>query len=55
METKAFPNRPGSPSLRATIPVGVVEGLKLKSGDTIRWNLEVREGRIVAVVEKVEK
>lgn len=52
MKTKAFPNRPGSPSLRATIPQGVVEALKIKAGDTLTWSLEVKEGRIVAIVEK---
>jgi len=35
-------------------PQGVVESLKLEQGDTLNWSIEVKEGKIVAVVEKAE-
>jgi len=54
MESKVFQVRPTSTSLRGTIPQGVVESLKLKHGDTLRWSIEVRGGKSVAVVEKAE-
>ena len=54
METKVFPNRPNSPSLRATIPRGIVAALKLIEGDSIRWDIEARGGQIVVVVTKAE-
>jgi len=54
MESKVFQVRPGSPSLRGTIPQGIAEALKLQHGDTLKWSLEVREAVIVALVEKVE-
>jgi len=52
METKAFQIRPNSPSLRATIPEGIVKTLKLLHGDTLIWDLEARDGEIVAIVRK---
>jgi hypothetical protein len=54
METKVFLNRTDSLSLRATIPRGVVSDLKLKDADSIHWELESRDGKIVAVVTKAE-
>ena len=54
METKLFPNRTGSLSLRATFPQGIVSALKLKEGDSVKWEIEARDGEIVAVVKKAE-
>lgn len=54
METIVGKNRPGSPSLKSTIPQGVVVALRLKPRDTIMWMIEARDGKIIATVEKVE-
>jgi len=54
MKSKVFQIRPGSPSLRGTIPQGVAEALKLQHGDTVEWSLTVRDGKIVATIEKKE-
>lgn len=51
MESTTSLNRPGSSSLKTTIPAGVVNALKLKAGDKVVWNLEVKEGQIVAFVK----
>ncbi len=53
MKTKVFQVRPGSPSLRGTIPFTVVEGLKLSHGDSLEWQIEAKDGKIIAIVEKV--
>ena len=55
MRTKTGLNRPGSPSLKSTIPEGVVSVLHLKPKDTIEWSIEIREGKIIAIVTKVEE
>jgi len=45
----------GTKSLKGTIPLGIVEFLQLEAGDSLEWNMEVREnGERVAVVRKVE-
>ena len=53
METKTSLNRPGSPSLKSTIPQGVVAALKIGPSDSLRWSIEARDGKIIAIVEKV--
>ena len=52
MESKVFKVRSNSTSLRDTIPQGVVEGLKLKHGDSLNWSIEARNGEIIAIVKK---
>jgi len=52
MESTTSLNRPGSSSLKTTIPTGVVNALKLKAGDKVVWNLEAKEGQIIAIVKK---
>ena len=54
MESKVFQVRPNSMSLRGTIPQSVVESLKLTHGDTIKWSIEARESKIIAIIEKAE-
>lgn len=44
-----------SPSLRTTVPEGVVRELKLGEGDTIEWEHIVHEGKIAIRVKKAEK
>jgi len=55
MKTKVFLVRANSPSMKGTIPLPIVEALKLEHGDEIDWQLEARNGKIVAVVEKLNK
>jgi hypothetical protein len=43
---KSIPNMAGSKSLRATVPAIVVSMLELKSGDRIRWIVEMPTGRV---------
>jgi bifunctional DNA-binding transcriptional regulator/antitoxin component of YhaV-PrlF toxin-antitoxin module len=52
MESKVFHVRPDSPSLRATVPEAVAKTLKLKHGDQLLWEIEVRDGQLVVVVKK---
>jgi predicted metal-dependent peptidase len=47
--------RPNSNSLRATIPVGVVEFLQLKLGDDLDWRMEIKNGERLVEVRKTPK
>lgn len=40
--------------MKGTIPLPIVEALKLEHGDELDWQVEARNGRIVAVVKKAE-
>jgi len=55
MRSKVFKVRPTSPSLRGTIPEGIVEALKLNHGDEINWSIEIKNNKIIATVEKIEE
>jgi hypothetical protein len=44
----------GVMSVRTTIPYSIVKALELGFNDLLRWQLEVKKGRKVAVVSKVE-
>ena len=46
--------KPGTNSLRTTIPEGIVEYLNLKPGDTLEWSMEMVGGTRVTLVKKVE-
>jgi bifunctional DNA-binding transcriptional regulator/antitoxin component of YhaV-PrlF toxin-antitoxin module len=52
LKTKASAARPGSPSLRATIPEGIVAFLNIKEGDTLEWKMEMIDDKRIAIVEK---
>jgi len=54
MKTKIFRVTSSSTSLRGTIPQSVVDSLKLSHGDTLKWSIEVRDSKIIAIIEKVE-
>lgn len=54
MKTKVGLNRPGSPSLKTTIPQGIVSAMKLNQGDTLEWSIEVKDGKLVVCLEKSE-
>jgi hypothetical protein len=53
LKTKASVARPGSPSLRATIPEGIVAFLNIKEGDILDWKMEMIDDKRVAILEKV--
>jgi hypothetical protein len=40
-----------SESLRATVPSGIVSFLKLKIGETLEWEMEMKNGERVAIVK----
>jgi len=54
VKSKVFLVRPDSPSMKGTIPLPIVEALKLEHGDKLDWQVEARNGGIVAVVKKAE-
>ncbi|MGA2523800.1 MAG: hypothetical protein ABSF65_06565 [Candidatus Bathyarchaeia archaeon] len=46
--------RPGSPSLRATVPESIVQFLELKEGDTLEWQMtDTPNGRVATVRKSV--
>ncbi len=49
-ETKVTVARPNTNSLRTTIPEGVAKVIGLKAGDTLKWKIEVKEGRMIVLV-----
>jgi hypothetical protein len=52
LKTKASVARPGSPSLRATIPEGIVAFLNIKEGDVLEWKMEMIDDKRVVLVER---
>lgn len=44
----------GKESLRTTVPMSIIKQFKLKAGDKLDWNFEVKEGEIVLVVKPVK-
>lgn len=53
LKSKLTEARPGSPSLRATVPEGIVAFLDLKESDKLEWKMEIIDGKRVAVVRKL--
>ncbi len=43
-----------SPSVRATIPEDIAKEMQLSVGDVLDWEIEIRKGRKVAIVRKLE-
>jgi hypothetical protein len=52
LKSKVTVARPGSTSLRATIPEGIVAFLELTQSDTLEWRMEVKNQERVAIVYK---
>jgi len=50
LKSKLSVARPGSTSIRATVPEGIVAFLGLKVGDTLEWSMEIVQGERVAFV-----
>ena len=53
--TKVFEARPGSSSMKGTVPDDVVSALKLKHGDEIDWEIAAEGGEIVIKVRKAKR
>ena len=54
LKSKMSVARPGSTSLRATVPEGIVAFLNLKEGDKLEWKMEIINNNRVAIVKKQE-
>lgn len=52
LESTVSVAKPGVNSVRATIPVGIVDFLELKAGDKLVWKMEVLNEERIAVVSK---
>ena len=44
-----------SESLRSTVPKGIVSFLKLKVGDTLEWEMEIKDSERIALVRPRRK
>ena len=43
----------GTPSLRATVPEGIVAFLNVKAGDKLEWKMEIIDNERVVLIKKV--
>jgi hypothetical protein len=53
LKSKTTAARPGSTSLRATVPEGIVAFLNLKESDKLEWKMEIIDGERVAIVRRL--
>lgn len=54
LKSKINVARPDSPSLRTTIPEGIVAFLGIREGDKVDWEMQVNDNKRSVVVTKVE-
>lgn len=54
LKSKTTAARPGSTSLRATVPEGIVAFLNLKEGDKLEWKMEIEQNERIVIVKKME-
>jgi antitoxin component of MazEF toxin-antitoxin module len=45
----------GKESLRTTVPMSIVKQFKLKAGDKLDWNFEVKNGELALVINPVKQ
>lgn len=45
----------GKESLRTTVPMSIVKQFKLKAGDKLDWNFEVKNGELVLAVKPIRE
>jgi hypothetical protein len=45
----------GKESLRTTVPMSIIKQFKLKSGDQLDWNFDVKDGVMILVVKPIKK
>ena len=55
LESKTAVARPGTKSLRATVPEGIVAFLNLQEGDTLDWKMETSKDDRYVIVRKSKK
>jgi hypothetical protein len=44
----------GKESLRTTVPMSIVRNFKLKAGDKLDWNFDVKDGKMIIVVQPIK-
>jgi hypothetical protein len=54
LKSKTTAARPGSTSLRATVPEGIVAFLDLKESDKLEWKMEIINDERVAIIRKLK-
>ena len=45
----------GKESLRTTVPMSIIKQFKLKAGDKLDWNFEVKEGELALIVKPLRE
>ncbi|RLI74017.1 AbrB family transcriptional regulator [Archaeoglobales archaeon] len=43
-----------SQSLRTTVPMGIIKQFGLKEGDRLKWRLDVKDNKLVIVIEPIK-
>ena len=54
-QTRVVKAKTDSVSLRTTIPSHIVELLKLKDGDSLEWNFDIKDSEGIVTIKKVTK
>jgi len=44
----------GKESLRTTVPISIIRNFKLKAGDKLDWNFDVKDGKMIIVVQPIK-
>lgn len=44
----------GKESLRTTVPMSIIKQFKLKAGDKLDWNFEVKDSQLVLIVRPIK-
>ena len=44
----------GKESLRTTVPISIIKNFKLKAGDKLDWAFDIKEGKMIIVVQPVK-
>jgi bifunctional DNA-binding transcriptional regulator/antitoxin component of YhaV-PrlF toxin-antitoxin module len=42
-------------SLRTTVPASIVRQFKLEDGDKIDWTLDIKDGKMIVLVQPIKK
>jgi hypothetical protein len=54
-QTKVVLAKTDSVSLRTTIPSHIVELMKLKDGDSLEWNFDIKDSEGIVTIRKLTK
>ena len=54
-QTRVVKAKTDSVSLRTTIPSHIVELLKLKDGDSLEWNFNIKDSEGIVTIKKATK